>query len=103
MDFEDIGNALYAIYKDSLSKKQIEEFKLKAREVLEADVEARRAEKKELILSIASLRQKLDWLKCTYSLIQQDYGSCGEVESLIESVEKDIDDLRRQKNGKIVR
>ena len=99
MEFDNLYNVFIATYKDYLSVKQFEEIKLCTREIIEADAEARRAKKSELILSIAKLRQKLEVFECTYSLIKEKCGSSDEVDQYINSIKREIDDLLRKKTS----
>lgn len=99
MEFDNLYNVFIATYKDYLSVKQFEEIKLCTRDVIEADAEARRTKKSEMIKSVAKLRQELKKFECTYSIIKEKCGSSDEVDQYINSIKREINDLLRQKNS----
>ena len=73
-NFDYVSLALAAI-KDKIKEETADSFCLKYTELLEADVQARRAKVQAQILEMAKLRIALEKFEKTYNLVREQCGS----------------------------
>jgi hypothetical protein len=99
MGFDSVIELAISYYKDKVQQEVIEKFRVESRRLLEADADARRAEKGEIIKSMARLKSQLVRFKFEYNRLVKKCGSIQALDDYIRVIENHIKKLSIEKNG----
>ena len=100
-NFDYVSLALAAI-KDKIKEETAESFRLKYTELLEADVQARRAKVQVQILEMSKLRIALVKFEKTYNLVREQCGSIESVDNYLSDIRKRILTISVAKNKPLI-
>lgn len=99
MGFDSVIELAISYYKDKVQQEVIEKFRVESRHLLQADADARRAEKSEIIKSMARLKSQLVIFQNTYNRLAKKCGSIQAIDDYIRDIENHIKKLSIEKNG----
>lgn len=100
MGYDSVIELAISYYKDKVQQEVIEKFRVESRLLLQADADARRAEKREIIKSMARLKSQLVIFQNTYNRFAKKCGSIQAIDDYIRDIENHIKELSKEKNGR---
>ena len=100
-NFDYISLALAAI-KDKIKEETVEKFRLNYTQLLETEVQVRRAKVQAQILEMSKLRIALEKFEKTYNLVREQCGNIESVDNYLSDIRKRIQSISVAKNKPII-
>lgn len=100
-NFDYISLALAAI-KDKIKEETVEKFRLNYTQLLETEVQVRRAKVQAQILEMAKLRIALEKFEKTYNLVREQCGNIESVDNYLSDIRKRIQSISVAKNKPLI-
>ena len=100
-NFDYISLALAAI-KDKIKVETVEKFRLNYTQLLETEVQVRRAKVQAQILEMSKLRIALEKFEKTYNLVREQCGNIESVDNYLSDIRKRIQSISVAKNKPLI-
>lgn len=100
-NFDYISLALAAI-KDKIKEETVEKFRLNYTQLLETEVQVRRAKVQAQILEMSKLRIALEKFEKTYNLVREQCGNIESVDNYLSDIRKRIQSISVAKNKPLI-
>ena len=103
METLDYVSIALAFIKDRVRKELAEKFRQNYTQLLETEVQARRAKVQAQILEMAKLRIELEKFEKTYDLIKKECGNIESVDNYLSNIRKRIRRISAEKNKPLIK